>query len=67
MDEMKREEVFDSIAAAYHEGHKNGVATGDSDSPRWNAGEDWACSDTRKRLLAMISQFPPTEESQDAL
>lgn len=41
----------DQREAAFFEGWKAGAATGVSDSPDWNAGEDWAESDARKRLL----------------
>jgi len=45
--DMTTEEL---IEAAYFEGWRDGAATGESDSPDWNAGEDWAESGARKRI-----------------
>ncbi|KKM62765.1 hypothetical protein LCGC14_1518250, partial [marine sediment metagenome] len=47
------ENILDLIEAAYFEGWRDGSQMGESDSPDWNAGEDWAYSDSRKRLRAL--------------
>jgi len=46
------EELLDLVEVAYFEGWKAGAETGKSDSPGWNASEDWADSDSRRRLNA---------------
>lgn len=48
------DKVKDLIQAAYFEGWNAGALTGESDSPDWDASEDWADSDARKRLRRII-------------
>jgi len=52
------------IEAAYFEGWKDGAATGESDSPDWNAGEDWAESGARKRIK-QNTRHEPTDAEDD--
>lgn len=38
------------VIAAYFRGWKDGSETGESDSPDWNAAEDWVETDIRQEL-----------------
>jgi len=53
------EELLDLVEVAYFEGWKAGAETGKSDSADWNASEDWADSDSRRRLNA----YQPTVQA----
>lgn len=46
------------VPAAYFRGWADGARTGESDSPEWNAEEDWRETAIRKELLAMGEQTP---------
>lgn len=46
------------VPAAYFRGWADGARTGESDSPDWNAEEDWRETDIRRELLAMEEQTP---------
>lgn len=46
------------VPAAYFRGWADGAKTGESDSPDWNAEEDWRETDIRRELLEMEDQTP---------
>lgn len=55
LQKMKR--LAEMVEAAYHRGWKDGAETGPSDSPDWNAGEDWRETDIRRELMEIESTF----------
>lgn len=48
--EAKIRKLFELVEAAYFKGWKDGSETGESDSPDWNASEDWVETEIRAEL-----------------
>lgn len=55
LEKIKR--LAELVEAAYFRGWKDGAETGPSDSPDWNASEDWAETDIRHELYGIESDF----------